>query len=145
MKVLAQVRVSLYAPRGDYQLIVRTMEEAGVGSLQRAFEKLKAQLQAEGLFAAERKKPLPASRAALGYWDYHSPTGAAVRDVLTVLQRRCPSIPVILYPSAVQGKGAADELVQALSVAIVAPNATCLFLVEGEALSKIFGRSTKEK
>ena len=105
-------RVSLYEGRGEFQLIVEHLEHAGAGALQAAFERLKAQLQAEGLFDTERKRPLPASISHLGV--ITSPTGAAIHDILTVLRRRCPSIEVSLLPVAVQGEGAAQEIAAAI-------------------------------
>ena len=110
--VLARGRVSLYEPRGDYQLIVDHLEEAGVGALQREYEKLKTRLAAEGLFATDRKRPLPAfpRRIAL----VTSPSGAAVRDVLNILGRRYPTAGVLIYPTPVQGAAAAPGIVAAL-------------------------------
>jgi exodeoxyribonuclease VII large subunit len=105
-------RVSLYEGRGEFQLIVEHLEQAGAGALQAAFEKLKAKLLAEGLFDPERKKPLPASISHLGV--ITSPTGAAIHDILTVLRRRSPGIEVSLLPVAVQGEGAAQEIVAAI-------------------------------
>ncbi|MEZ5571708.1 MAG: exodeoxyribonuclease VII large subunit [Halioglobus sp.] len=101
-------RVSLYEGRGEFQLIVEHLEPTGAGALQAAFEKLKAKLLAEGLFAPERKKPLPDSISQLGV--ITSPTGAAIHDILTVLKRRCPAISVLLMPVAVQGEGAASQI-----------------------------------
>ena len=106
-------RVSLYEGRGEFQLIVEHMEHAGAGALQAAFERLKARLQAEGLFNPERKQALPATVSALGV--VTSPTGAAIHDILTVLQRRCPMIEVSILPVAVQGEGAADEIAAAIT------------------------------
>jgi exodeoxyribonuclease VII large subunit len=105
-------RVSLYEGRGEFQLIVEHMEQAGAGALQAAFEKLKARLLAEGLFDAQHKKPLPESISQLGV--ITSPTGAAIHDVLTVLRRRSPGIGVSLFPVAVQGEGAASEIAAAI-------------------------------
>ncbi len=105
-------RVSLYEGRGEFQLIVEHLEQAGAGALQAAFEKLKARLLAEGLFDAQRKKPLPASVSRLGV--ITSPTGAAIHDILTVLRRRCPGIAVFLFPVAVQGEAAAREIAAAI-------------------------------
>ena len=105
-------RVSLYEGRGEFQLIVEHLEHAGAGALQAAFEKLKAALLAEGLFNPERKKPLPESVSHLGV--ITSPTGAAIHDILTVLKRRCPAIAVSVLPVAVQGEGAAAEIVAAI-------------------------------
>ncbi len=105
-------RVSLYEGRGEFQLIVEHLEHAGAGALQAAFEKLKAALLAEGLFNPERKKPLPETVSHLGV--ITSPTGAAIHDILTVLKRRCPAIAVSVLPVAVQGEGAAAEIVAAI-------------------------------
>ncbi len=112
LQVLLQGRVSLYPERGDYQLIVQHMEEAGAGALRRAFEALKAKLAAEGLFDADRKRPLPPLPRRVGV--ITSPTGAAVRDVLSTLARRFPSIPVMVYPVPVQGADAAPTIAAAL-------------------------------
>ncbi|MEW5756423.1 MAG: exodeoxyribonuclease VII large subunit [Pseudomonadota bacterium] len=112
VQILIRARVSLYTPRGDFQLIVEHMEEAGDGALRRAFEELKQRLEQEGLFAPERKKPLPASPARIGV--ITSPTGAAIRDILTVLKRRSPWIPVLIFPVAVQGDKAAQEIAHAI-------------------------------
>src|SRR5687767_15962669 len=89
MQVLARARVGLYEPRGEYQLIVEHLEEAGEGALKREFEKLKVKLAAEGLFAAERKRPLPAVPRRIGV--VTSPTGAAIHDILGVLRARFPT------------------------------------------------------
>jgi len=114
-QVLVRARVSLYEGRGDYQLIAEHMEEAGTGALQRAFEALKAKLGAEGLFDEARKRPIPTLPRHIGV--ITSPTGAAIRDVLTVLERRFPSIPVTVIPVAVQGKESAPQIVRALELA----------------------------
>ncbi|WP_257263160.1 exodeoxyribonuclease VII large subunit [Endozoicomonas sp. ONNA2] len=108
-------RVSLYEGRGDYQLIVEHMDNAGTGDLQQAFEVLKAKLAAEGLFDIAGKQPLPAHPRHIGV--ITSPTGAAIRDILTVLKRRFPAIPVTIIPSSVQGEQAKHELVNALKLA----------------------------
>lgn len=112
MHVVARVRVSMFEPRGEFQLIVEHMEEAGDGVLRRAFEVLKARLQAEGLFDTARKRPLPRVPRTVGV--ITSPTGAAIRDVLTILRRRCPAIQVIVYPVPVQGTGAAQKIAAAI-------------------------------
>lgn len=111
-QILIRGKVTLYESRGDYQIIVESLEPAGLGALQQAFEALKQKLQSEGLFETERKKPIPTLPRHIGI--VTSPTGAAVHDILTVLKRRCPGIPVTLYPTAVQGAGAAAEIVQAI-------------------------------
>ena len=108
-------RVSLYEGRGEFQLIVEHLEHAGEGALQIAFEKLKAKLLAEGLFDPARKKPLPETVSRLGV--ITSPTGAAIHDILTVLERRCPAIEVIILPVAVQGDAAAGEICAAIEQA----------------------------
>ncbi|AOY87436.1 exodeoxyribonuclease VII large subunit [Marinobacter salinus] len=105
-------KVTLYENRGDFQIIVEHMEPAGLGELQQAFDELKRKLQAEGLFDTLRKKPIPAIPGHIGV--VTSPTGAAIHDILTVLARRCPAIPVTLYPTAVQGKAATADIVQAI-------------------------------
>jgi exodeoxyribonuclease VII large subunit len=111
-KVLLQGDVTVYEARGQYQLIVRAVELQGVGALQVAFEKLKQKLAAEGLFAQERKRALPAYPQRIGL--VTSPTGAAIRDVLHVVQRRNPGLEVILAPCRVQGDGAAKEIAAAI-------------------------------
>ena len=114
-QVLARGRVSLYEPRGDYQFIIEQMEEAGVGALKREFERLKAKLAAEGLFATELKRSLPRFPKRIGV--VTSPTGAAIRDILHVLARRFPPAPVLVYPTPVQGEAAVPALIDALQLA----------------------------
>jgi len=111
-KVLLQGDVTVYEARGQYQLIVREVELQGVGALQIQFEKLKQKLAAEGLFAPERKRPLPEFPQRIGL--VTSPTGAAIRDVLHVIQRRNPALEIILAPCRVQGDGAAKEIAEAI-------------------------------
>ena len=111
-KVLLQGDVTVYEARGQYQLIVRAVELQGVGALQVEFEKLKQKLAAEGLFAPERKRPLPKYPQRIGL--VTSPTGAAIRDVLHVIQRRNPGLEIILAPCRVQGEGAAEEIAAAI-------------------------------
>jgi exodeoxyribonuclease VII large subunit len=113
-KVLLQGDISVYEVRGQYQLIVRAVELQGVGALQIAFEKLKQKLAAEGLFAPERKRPLPKYPQRIGL--VTSPTGAAIRDVLHVVQRRNPGLEIILAPCRVQGEGAAEEIAAAIQL-----------------------------
>lgn len=113
-KVLLQGDLTVYEARGQYQIIVRAVELQGVGALQVAFEKLKQKLQAEGLFATERKRPLPGYPQRIGL--VTSPTGAAIRDVLHVVQRRHPALEVILAPCRVQGEGAGREVAEAISL-----------------------------
>ncbi|OZY85914.1 exodeoxyribonuclease VII large subunit [Cellvibrio mixtus] len=113
--VLLRARVSLYEGRGDYQIIAEHMEEAGSGALQRAFDELKHKLAQEGLFNEAHKKALPPLPKHIGV--ITSPTGAAIRDVLSVLERRFPSIPVTVIPVAVQGKESAPQIVKAIELA----------------------------
>tara|TARA_B100000214_G_scaffold345831_1_gene296016 strand:+ start:24 stop:1415 length:1392 start_codon:yes stop_codon:yes gene_type:complete len=108
-------KVTLYENRGDFQIIVEHVEPAGLGALQQAFEELKRKLLAEGLFEQARKKPLPSLPRHIGV--VTSPTGAAIHDILTVLARRCPAIPVTLYPTSVQGKAATADIVRAIEAA----------------------------
>ncbi len=115
-QVLIRARISVYEPRGEYQLLAEFIESAGAGLLKQQFEQLKAKLQAEGLFDPARKKALPAQVQRVGV--ITSPTGAAVRDIVTVLARRAPGIEVIIYPSQVQGETAAAQLRNMLSSAI---------------------------
>ncbi|MGB5353815.1 MAG: exodeoxyribonuclease VII large subunit [Woeseia sp.] len=115
-QVLALGRVSLYEPRGDYQLIVERLEAAGEGELRRRFELLKRKLAAEGLFDESLKRPLPVLPRAIGV--ITSPSGAAIRDILTVLRRRFPAVPVVIYPAAVQGDAAPWQLLAALATAV---------------------------
>jgi exodeoxyribonuclease VII large subunit len=111
-KVLLQGDVTVYEARGQYQLIVHAVELQGVGALQVAFEKLKQKLAAEGLFAPERKRPLPKYPQRIGL--VTSPTGAAIRDVVHVVQRRNPGLEILLAPCRVQGQGAAEEIAEAI-------------------------------
>jgi exodeoxyribonuclease VII large subunit len=112
-KVILKGEMTVYEPRGQYQLRVLSIELQGVGALQAAFEKLKEKLAAEGLFALERKRPLPRFPQRIGL--VTSPTGAALRDVLHVVQRRNPALQIILAPCAVQGQGAAGEIAAAVA------------------------------
>ncbi|HEB77407.1 MAG TPA: exodeoxyribonuclease VII large subunit, partial [Methylothermaceae bacterium] len=129
MQVLVRAQVSLYEARGEFQLVVEVMEEAGDGALRRAFEALKRRLAAEGLFASELKRPLPSWPRHLGI--VTSPTGAAIRDVLTVLKRRFPALEITVYPCQVQGDSAKHEIVRALELANRHGLCDVLLLVRG--------------
>src|ERR1051325_9912718 len=107
-KVVLKGQVTVYEARGQYQLLVTSVELEGVGALQVAFEKLKERLAAEGLFAPERKRPIPDLVQRLGL--VPSPTGAAIRDVLHVIERRHPSLEIVLAACRVQGQGAGEEI-----------------------------------
>ena len=128
-KLAAHGQVSLYEARGDYQLIVERLEATGEGELRRRFEELKQKLHAEGLFAEALKRPLPALPRRIGV--VTSPSGAAVRDVITVLRRRFPAVPVVIYPSAVQGDAAPWELKAALETAARRAECDVLILARG--------------
>jgi exodeoxyribonuclease VII large subunit len=128
-KVLVRARIGLYEPRGEYQLVVEHMEDAGLGALKRQFEELSAKLAAEGLFAPERKRALPALPKRIGI--ITSPTGAAVRDILHVLARRFPAVAVLIYPVAVQGAQAAAEIIAALTLAGRRAECDVLILARG--------------
>lgn len=114
-KILAHATVTLYEPRGDFQLKIHHVEAVGDGALQLAFERLKKKLDTEGLFAPEHKKPLPRFPKTIGV--ITSATGAAIRDILKVLKRRCPSIQIIIYPTLVQGATAAQQIADQINVA----------------------------
>ena len=129
MQVLAHARVSLYAERGEFQLIVQYMEEAGAGALRRAFDALKNRLGAEGLFDEAHKRSLPTLPRRIGI--VTSPTGAAVRDVLSVLGRRFPAVPVMLYPVPVQGTGAGEAIARMLDTACQRGECDVLILARG--------------
>ncbi|GGD31886.1 exodeoxyribonuclease VII large subunit [Franconibacter pulveris 1160] len=114
-QVLVRANITLYEPRGDYQIIVESMQPAGEGLLQQRYEQLKQRLAAEGLFDQSLKKPLPSPARQVGV--ITSKTGAALHDVLHVLQRRDPSLPVVIYPTAVQGDDAPGQIVRAIELA----------------------------
>ncbi|EAS63875.1 exodeoxyribonuclease VII large subunit [Photobacterium angustum] len=111
-QVLVKARLSLYEPRGDYQLIIESMQPEGDGRLQQQFEQLKMSLAAEGLFAQSLKQTLPEQPKRVGI--ITSKTGAALHDILQVLQRRDPSLPIVIYPTMVQGEGSAISIAQAI-------------------------------
>ncbi len=127
--VICRGRLSIYEARGDYQLIAETMEPAGEGDLQRQFEELKNRLAAEGLFDPAHKQPVPALPRRIGI--VTSPTGAAVRDILHVLARRFPAVPVQIYPVPVQGEGAANKIAAALELAGRRQDCDVLILARG--------------
>jgi len=128
-KVVALGRVSLYEARGDYQLIVEQVEPAGEGALKRQFEVLKKMLAAEGLFNDENKQDLPTLPERIGV--ITSPSGAAIRDIISILGRRFPTIPVIVYPAAVQGDAAPGELIAALASAVSRDECDVLIMGRG--------------
>jgi exodeoxyribonuclease VII large subunit len=128
-RVLARGRVSLYEARGEFQVVVEHLEEAGEGALRRRFEELKRKLAAEGLFESSRKRKPPVLPRRVGI--VTSPTGAALRDVLHVLRRRFPAVPVLIYPCAVQGDSAPREIVAALRIAAQRGECDVLIVARG--------------
>src|SRR3954469_24365643 len=114
-KVEVRALVTLYAPRGDYQLSVEAIRRAGVGNLYEAFLRLKEKLNTEGLFDPQRKRPLALFARTVGI--VTSPQAAALRDILSTLRRRAPHVRVVLYPTPVQGEGAAQKIAQAITTA----------------------------
>lgn len=128
-QVLIFGKVTLYEPRGDYQLVAQTMAPAGEGLLKQQYEALKQRLFEEGLFAESLKQPLPPHPARIGI--ISSPTGAALHDILSVLARRAPHVQVIIYPSQVQGEPAAAQLVAALEAANRRAETDVLILARG--------------
>ncbi|HWW20372.1 MAG TPA: exodeoxyribonuclease VII large subunit [Steroidobacteraceae bacterium] len=127
--LLARGRVSLYEPRGEFQLQIEHLEDAGLGALQRAFDDLKRKLEAEGLFAAERKRALPTAPRLIGV--ITSPSGAAIRDILNILGRRFPSARVLVHPVPVQGDAAPRAIVRALDLASARAECDVLILARG--------------
>jgi len=128
-RVLAYGRVSIYEARGNYQLIIEQMEAAGEGVLKRRFDALKLKLAGEGLFDEDRKQALPELPNRIGI--ITSPTGAAIRDILSILGRRFPAVPVVIYPAAVQGDAAPGELVAALATAVQRDECDVLIMSRG--------------
>lgn len=128
-KVLLRAQVTLYEARGEFQLVVDHLEEAGVGELMRRYEQLKAQLEQEGLFDSALKKPLPAHPRRIAL--VTSASGAAIRDVLSVIARRAPHIPVVLYPTQVQGETAAAQIRRALRQVVEHGECDLVLLVRG--------------
>ena len=129
LKVVCRGKVSVYEPRGDYQLYVDLVEPKGKGALQLAFEQLKAKLKAEGLFDEARKRKLPLRPKTIGV--VTSPTGAAIRDVLRVLERRYAKLHVVIYPARVQGEGAAAEIVEGIDALGAWPGIDVLIVGRG--------------
>jgi exodeoxyribonuclease VII large subunit len=129
MLVIARGRISLYEPRGEYQLVIDYMEPKGIGALQMAFEQLKARLAQVGLFDPARKRALPALPRLIGI--VTSPTGAAIRDVLQILRRRFANLHVCIYPVRVQGDGAAEEIARGIEALNRYPGIDVLIVARG--------------
>ncbi|MBV1908894.1 MAG: exodeoxyribonuclease VII large subunit [Kangiellaceae bacterium] len=128
-KVLVKGKVSLYEARGDYQLIADYMEPSGVGKLQQELTRLVTRLESEGLFSKQNKKQLPNLPRAIGV--ITSGTGAAIHDVLTVLKRRCPMVPVVIYPTQVQGAAASKNIIESLKTAQLRNECDVLLMTRG--------------
>lgn len=129
MQVEVRALPSFYEPRGEFQLNVETLRRSGLGALYAAFEKLKARLQGEGLFDAARKRALPRFPRRVGI--VTSLQAAALRDVLTTLRRRMPALPVVIYPTAVQGEGAARQIAAAINAAATRAECDVLIVCRG--------------
>lgn len=143
MQVLVRCKPGLYEDRGDYQLIIEHMEEAGFGALQRQFEELKAKLSAEGLFNLDNKRTVPASTGHIGI--ITSTTGAAIKDILSVLKRRFPAIKISIFPTAVQGDEAPAQIVKALADANSCQHLDALIISRGGgSLEDLWSFNTEE-
>jgi exodeoxyribonuclease VII large subunit len=129
MSVICRGRLSVYHPRGEYQLVVEVVEPKGVGALQKAFEQLKARLQAEGLFDAAHKKPIPFLPRRIGV--ITSPTGAVIRDILNITGRRFPSVDILVAPVRVQGAQASYEIIRAITDMQAVRNIDVIILARG--------------
>ncbi|MEE8612729.1 MAG: exodeoxyribonuclease VII large subunit [Nitrospirales bacterium] len=114
LQVIVRGRLNVYEVRGDYQIILEYLEPKGIGAFQLAFEQLKEKLEREGLFDSARKRPLPFFPRKVGI--VTSPSGAAIQDMLTIMKRRCPVLSVLIYPVAVQGEGAAEQIAEAIAI-----------------------------
>ena len=141
LAVLARGRIDVYEARGEYQLLVELLEPQGLGALQLAFEQLKKKLAAEGLFAAERKRPLPRFPRRIGI--VTSPRGAAIADMIQILSRRFPGLHIRLYPALVQGEGSVEEVCRGIQYFSRSGGRTSSLWAAAAARSKICGPSTK--
>lgn len=129
MAIIARGRISVYEPRGEYQLVVDSIEPKGIGALQLAFEQLKDRLAREGLFDAARKRSLPAFPRTVGI--VTSLTGAAVRDIIVMLRRRCPVVNILIAPVPVQGEGAAQRIATAIAAMSALPQVEVMIVGRG--------------
>lgn len=129
LEVIVRGRVTVYEPRGNYQIVCDTMEPVGAGALQKAFEQLRDKLKAEGLFDSSRKRPIPAFPRHVAM--VTSPTGAAIRDMLNVMSRRAQSVRITVVPTVVQGESAAPQIVEAMKKAFRLPDVDCIIVGRG--------------
>ncbi len=134
MAIIARGRISVYEPRGEYQLVIDSLEPQGIGAFQLAFEQLKERLASEGLFENARKRPLPAFPRTVGI--VTSITGAAIRDILVVLQRRCPLVHVLIAPVPVQGDGASERIAAAITAVSSVPEVEVVIVGRGGGASE---------
>ncbi len=134
MAIIARGRISVYEPRGEYQLVIDTVEPQGIGAFQLAFEQLKERLAREGLFEEARKRPVPPFPRTVGV--VTSSTGAAIRDILAVLHRRCPLVHVLIAPVPVQGEGAAGYIADAIMALSAVPEVEVLIVGRGGGTSE---------
>lgn len=142
LAVIARGRISVYEPRGEYQLIVESLDPKGVGALQLAFEQLKERLSQEGLFDESRKRRLPSFPRTVGV--VTSLTGAAIRDIVAVLRRRCPVVNILIAPVPVQGEGAGAQIAAAISVLSAMPQVEVLIVGRGGGASEDLGAFNEE-
>ena len=129
MSLVCRARITVYPPRGEYQLVIDAVEPRGLGALQKAFEQLKARLDTEGLFDPARKKPIPFLPGRIGV--VTSPTGAVIRDILTVTRRRFPSVDILIAPVRVQGAEAPAEIIRALGDLQIVEGVDVIILARG--------------
>ncbi len=134
MAIIARGRISVYEPRGEYQLVIDSLEPQGIGAFQLAFDQLKERLAREGLFEEARKRPLPAFPRTVGI--VTSSTGAAIRDILAVLYRRCPLVHVLIAPVPVQGDGAAERIAAAITALSAVPEVEVVIVGRGGGASE---------
>src|SRR5688500_1005495 len=127
--VIVRGRLTVYEPRGEYQIVLDYLEPKGIGALQVAFEQLKEKLAREGLFDSTRKRPLPLLPRCIGV--ITSLSGAAIQDILTVLHRRCSMLKVLIYPVAVQGDGAAEQIAHAIRALSLSGDVDVIILGRG--------------
>ena len=129
LKVVCRGRITIYEPRGEYQIIIEEMLPKGIGELQLAFEQLKSKLQKEGLFDSQAKKSIPSFPEKIAV--ITSPTGAAVRDIIQIISRRFPGVEIIVVPAMVQGQNAADEISEAIKIVNAMDIADVIILARG--------------
>ncbi len=143
LQVICRGRVSLYEKRGEYQLILEEMEPKGIGALQLAFLQLRERLEKEGFFDPSHKKPIPMIPQRIGI--VTSPTGAVIRDMLHIIERRFDNVQILLYPARVQGAEAASEIVKGIEYFNDRREVDVIIVARGEGLLRICGPSMKRR